>query len=175
LPGSGQRDPAPEDDFRLGSFLPAVPSVVAALMWGYLYGQSFGPIAQIAQALGLTPPQFLTPSGVIPALANISMWQYTGYNMLILFAALRAVPRELYEAAAVDGASEVQIALKIRPLFRGRPDGHLRSSARCANEPNVLTSIAPSSEPAFHAQLMSIRSPSAASSLIIQHRPLRCV
>ncbi len=48
--------------FRLGFFLPiAVPSVVAALMWGYFYGQSFGPIAQIFTALKLPPPAFLTP------------------------------------------------------------------------------------------------------------------
>jgi len=135
--------------FRLGNFLPfAVPSVVAALMWGYLYGQSFGPIAQIAKALGLTPPQFLTPSGVIPALANISTWQYTGYNMLILFAALQAVPRELYEAAAVDGASEVQIALKIRipiiaPAVVLTGIFSIIGTLQLFNEPNVLTSIAP--------------------------------
>ena len=81
-------------------------------MWGYLYGQAFGPIAQIARALGLTPPQFLTRRTIIPALANIATWQYTGYNMLILFAALKAIPPELYEAARVDGASGLQIALR---------------------------------------------------------------
>ena len=136
--------------FRLGNFLPfAVPSVVAALMWGYLYGESFGPIAQIARALGFTPPQFLTASGVIPALANISTWQYTGYNMLILFAALQSIPRELYEAAAVDGASGVQIALKIRiPLIASAVvlTGifSIIGTLQLFNEPNVLTSIAPS-------------------------------
>ena len=87
-------------------FLPfAVPGVVAALVWGYLYGQQFGPVAQIARALNVAPPQFLTPATIIPALANISTWQYTGYNMLILYAALKAIPTELYEAARVDGAS----------------------------------------------------------------------
>src|SRR6185503_10121423 len=101
--------------FRLGYFLPfAVPSVVAALIWGYFYGQSFGPIAQIATALGLEPPLFLTPTGIIHSLANISTWQYTGYNMLILFAALKGIPKDLYESARVDGASDVQIALQIR-------------------------------------------------------------
>jgi multiple sugar transport system permease protein len=83
--------------FRLGYFLPfAVPSVVAALIWGYFYGQSFGPIAQIAKALHLAPPLFLTPTGIIPSIANIATWQYTGYNMLILFAALKGIPEELY-------------------------------------------------------------------------------
>ncbi len=136
--------------FRLGNFLPfAVPSVVAALMWGYLYGESFGPIAQIARALGLTPPAFLTVSGVIPALANISTWQYTGYNMLILFAALQSIPHELYEAAAVDGASGVQIALKIRipliaPAVILTGIFSIIGTLQLFNEPNVLNSVAPS-------------------------------
>ena len=43
--------------FRLGFFLPyAIPSVVAALVWGYLYGQDFGPFAQLAERLGLLLP-----------------------------------------------------------------------------------------------------------------------
>ena len=95
--------------FRLGFFLPfAVPTVVAALMWGYLYGQSFGPIAQIARALGLAPPQFLTRSTIIPAIANIATWQFTGYNMLIMFAALKAIPHGALRGRRVDGASDAR-------------------------------------------------------------------
>src|SRR5918997_5469941 len=49
--------------FRLGFFLPyAVPSVVAALIWGYLYGQDFGPFAQLAERLSLPAPDFLSDS-----------------------------------------------------------------------------------------------------------------
>jgi multiple sugar transport system permease protein len=105
--------------YRLFLFLPfAVPGVVAALIWGYLYGQAFGPVAQVARFLDLQPPQFLTQATILPLLANISTWQYTGYNMLILFAALKAVPTELYEAARVDGATDVQIAWRIKiPLI----------------------------------------------------------
>jgi multiple sugar transport system permease protein len=105
--------------FRIGMFLPfAVPAVVATLIWGYLYGQSFGPVAYIARSLSLAPPQFLTTGTIIPALANISTWQYTGYNMLILFAALKAIPPGLFEAARVDGASDRQIAWRIKiPLI----------------------------------------------------------
>lgn len=136
--------------FLLGNFLPfAVPSVVAALMWGYLYGQSFGPVAQIARQLGLPPPAFLTPQGVIPALANIATWQYTGYNMLILYAALQGIPQELYDAAAVDGASGVQIALRIRipliaPAVILTGIFSIIGTLQLFNEPNVLSSIAPS-------------------------------
>jgi multiple sugar transport system permease protein len=135
--------------FRLGYFLPfAVPSVVAALMWGYFYGQSFGPIAQVATALKLHPPMFLTSSGIIPAMANISTWQFTGYNMLIIYAALKTIPSELYEAARVDGASDWQIAWKIRvplvwPAIVLTMIFSVIGTLQLFNEPNILTVVAP--------------------------------
>ena len=135
--------------FRLGYFLPfAVPSVVAALMWGYFYGQSFGPIAQIATAMKLQPPVFLTPNGIIPSIANISTWQYTGYNMLIIYAALQAIPTELYEAARVDGANEWQIAWRIRvplvwPAIVLTMVFSIIGTLQLFNEPNILTVVAP--------------------------------
>jgi multiple sugar transport system permease protein len=136
--------------FRLSFFLPfAVPSVVAALMWGFFYGQAFGPIAQIFTALKLEPPVFLTAKTILPAIANISIWQYTGYNMLILFAALKAIPSELYEAAIVDGANGLQLAWYIRiPLIRPAIILTIIFSVigtlQLFNEPNVLTAVAPS-------------------------------
>lgn len=135
--------------FRLGYFLPfAVPSVVAALMWGYFYGQSFGPIAQIATALKLKPPVFLTPRGIIPAMANISTWLFAGYNMLIIYAALKAIPPELYEAARVDGANDWQIAWNIRiplvwPAIVLTIIFSINGTLQLFNEPNVLTVVAP--------------------------------
>jgi len=118
------------------------------LMWGYFYGQSFGPIAQIATALHLPPPQFLTPSGILPSIANISTWQYTGYNMLIIFAALKGVPEELYEAAKVDGASDLQIALRIRipiimPAIALTAIFSIIGTLQLFNEPNILGAVAP--------------------------------
>jgi len=136
--------------FRLGFFLPfAVPSVVAALIWGYLYGQSFGPAAQIARALGVPPPIFLTAAGILPAIANIATWQYTGYNMLILYAALQAIPQELYDAARVDGASTWQIATRvsiplITPALILTIIFSLIGTLQLFNEPRVLRDIAPS-------------------------------
>jgi multiple sugar transport system permease protein len=105
--------------FRLGFFLPyAVPSVVATLIWGYLYGQDFGPFAQLAERLGLQAPNFLSDSLVLGSLANIVTWQFTGYNMIILYAALQAVPGELRDAGAVDGARGWQVAWYIKiPLI----------------------------------------------------------
>ena len=97
----------------------AVPTVIAALMWGFLYGKDFGPFADIADALGTTPPNFLGESLMLWSIANVSTWTYTGYNMIIFYAALRAIPGELYEAAAVDGASAFRTAIHIKlPLLR---------------------------------------------------------
>jgi multiple sugar transport system permease protein len=100
---------------RLGIFVPyAVPGVVATLMWGYLYGPDFGPFAQISTALGFGPPPFFSQTGMLFSIMNIVNWEFIGYNMIILYAALRSIPTELYEAARVDGASETRIAWSIK-------------------------------------------------------------
>jgi len=135
--------------FRLVYFLPfAVPNVVAALIWGYFYGQSFGPIAQVAEALNLQAPIFLNAKGIIPSIANISVWQYTGYNMLIIYAAMKAIPPELYEAARVDGANEWQLAWHIRiplviPALLLTFIFSMIGTLQLFNEPNVLGAVAP--------------------------------
>jgi multiple sugar transport system permease protein len=135
--------------FRLGFFLPfAVPSVVAALIWGYLYGQSWGPLAQIARSMNLTPPQFMSPDTIIAALANISTWQYAGYNMVIMYAALKAVPSDLYEAARVDGADGIAIARHIKipmiaPAIMLTFIFSIIGTLQLFNEPNVMRQIAP--------------------------------
>src|SRR6202000_2216023 len=49
-----------------------------------------------------------------PSVANIGVWGGTGFNMIVMYTALRAVPSELYEAARIDGASQAQIALRIK-------------------------------------------------------------
>jgi multiple sugar transport system permease protein len=105
---------------RLGIFVPyAVPGVIAALMWGYLYGPDFGPFAQLARHAGLGTPGFLTHRWMLASMANVVTWEFVGYNMIIMFAALQAVPKELYEAASVDGASPVQVAWHVKiPAIR---------------------------------------------------------
>jgi multiple sugar transport system permease protein len=106
--------------YRIGFFVPyAVPTVIAALMWGFLYGRDFGPFADIADKLGTSAPNFLGESTMLWSIANVSTWTFTGYNMIIFYAALRAIPAELYEAAAVDGAGPVRTAIHIKlPLLR---------------------------------------------------------
>ena len=135
--------------YRLGIFIPyAIPGVVATLMWGYLYGPDFGPAAQLAAKLHLTAPAFLGNTLMLPSIANVVTWEYTGYNMIILYAALRTVPRELYEAAAVDGASPWRIAWNIklpalRPALLLCLIFSVIGSFQLFTEPNLLQDVAP--------------------------------
>ncbi len=134
---------------RLGIFVPyAVPSVVAALIWGYLYGQDFGPFAQLAGLLGLPPPNFLSEGTILFSIVNIVNWEFIGYNMIIIYAALRSIPHDLFEAARVDGASEPRIALSIkipavRPALVLTVIFSVIGTFQLFNEPNLLRSIAP--------------------------------
>jgi multiple sugar transport system permease protein len=100
---------------RTAIFLPyAVPAVVASLLWGFLYLPRVSPIVDAMQGAGITPPNFLGNSWVLWAVANIAIWGGTGFNMIVLYTALRAIPTELFEAARLDGASDTQIALRIK-------------------------------------------------------------
>jgi multiple sugar transport system permease protein len=136
--------------FRLAFFLPyAVPSVVAALMWGYLYGPNFGPISQVVRNLGASPPNLLGESWMLPSIANVVTWEWTGYNMLVLFAALQAVPRDLREAASLDGANAWQTAWRLRiPLVRPAlvlvTVFSVIGTLQLFNEPQIMHTLAPS-------------------------------
>ncbi|GKQ35981.1 carbohydrate ABC transporter permease [Streptomyces sp. A012304] len=101
--------------FRLTLFMPyAVPAVIGALMWGFLYSPTFGPVASLSQALGLGKVDLLGHGLMLTSLGNIVTWQWTGYNMIVLYAALQGLPREVYEAARMDGAGRLQTALRIK-------------------------------------------------------------
>lgn len=96
--------------FRLAFFVPyAVPGVIAAIMWGYLYSPNLSPFLSITSQFDL-----LSPSTVLWSIANVVTWIYVGYNMLIIYSALLAVPQEIYEAARLDGANQIQIAWSIK-------------------------------------------------------------
>jgi multiple sugar transport system permease protein len=135
--------------FRLGFFVPyAVPAVVATLIWGYLYGPTFGPFSQIADYLGLPAPAFLSDAWMLPSIANIVTWEFTGYNMIILYAALQSVPTEVRDAGAVDGAKPWQIALYIRiplifPAIQLTGVFSTIGTFQLFNEPSILRANAP--------------------------------
>jgi multiple sugar transport system permease protein len=96
--------------FRLAFFVPyAVPGVIAAIMWGYLYSPNLSPFAAFTSEFDL-----LSPSTVLWSIANVVTWVYVGYNMLIIYSALLALPSEIFEAARLDGANQWQIAWSIK-------------------------------------------------------------
>lgn len=100
---------------RLAIFLPyAVPGVVAALLWGFLYLPDVSPFSYVLERLGLPQPDLLDGGPLYLALSNIAVWGGTGFNMIVIYTALQAVPAEVYEAARLDGATPLQIALRIK-------------------------------------------------------------
>lgn len=135
--------------FRVGIFLPfAVPSVIAALMWGYLYGNTFGPFAQIAGWFGAKGPNFLGTNFMLSSLANVAVWEWTGYNAIIMYAALRAISPDLYEAAAIDGAGAIRTAWSIkipaiRPALLLTLVFSVIGTMQLFNEPSIFRPLAP--------------------------------
>lgn len=134
---------------RLLVFVPyAVPGVVATLMWAYIYGKDFGPIAQATRAVGLPAPDLLGDGTILGSMMNIVTWEFVGYNMLIMYAALRSVPTELYEAAEIDGASQIRVAWSIkipaiRPAILLTVIFSVIGTFQLFNEPALLRNIAP--------------------------------
>jgi len=134
--------------WRIAIFMPyAVPGVVAALMWGFMYGTRFGLVGNLNDMFGwnLDP---LHSNLLLPAIGNVVTWMFVGYNMLIFYSALKVVDTSLYEAAAIDGASQWQIikAIKI-PAIRGAlliaTIFSIIGSFQLFNEPNILQALTP--------------------------------
>jgi multiple sugar transport system permease protein len=96
--------------FRTALFAPVVTTVVAvAVIWRYLLHTRYGLINQALAAFGIDPVDWLgDPHWSMPAIILFAAWKNFGYNMVILLAALQAVPRELYESARVDGAGSLR-------------------------------------------------------------------
>ena len=134
--------------FRLLFFLPyAIPGVVAGILWSYLYGPTLSPIVAAFDDVGLSV-NFLGQRVVLWSIANIILWSFAGYNMLIALSALQAIPRELFEAARIDGASEWQLALLIklphlRPALILSGTLSIIGTLQTFNEPQVLSVISP--------------------------------
>ncbi|MFJ4624521.1 carbohydrate ABC transporter permease [Streptomyces sp. NPDC088812] len=100
--------------FQLALFLPyTVPTVIAAIIWVYLYSPGLSPVMEWFATAGLSV-DFFSSGLAVPSVVNIVTWHYVGYNMVILYAALQAVPRETLEAATMDGAGAIRTALRIK-------------------------------------------------------------
>lgn len=87
-------------------FLPVTSTLVAmATVWQFMLHPSLGPVSAVFAALGMAGVDLLNdPSLALGTLAMIGLWQQVGFNMVLFLAGLSAIPRDLYEAAALDGA-----------------------------------------------------------------------
>jgi len=96
--------------FRSALFAPVVTTVVAvAMIWRYLFHTRYGLINYALAKFGIAPIDWLgDPHWSMPAIILFAVWKNFGYNMIILLAALQSIPRDLYEAAHIDGASFTQ-------------------------------------------------------------------
>jgi cellobiose transport system permease protein len=93
--------------FRLGILLPMVTSVVAvAIVFSQLYGTRYGMINWALDHVGVDPIDWRkTSTSSWVAISSMVDWRWTGYNAIIYLAAMQVIPRGLYEAAVIDGAS----------------------------------------------------------------------
>ena len=107
--------------FRLGVLAPIVTSVAAvAIVFGQLYGRDAGLVNGLLGLINIDPIDWQAGKGSSwVAVASMVNWRWTGYNALIYLAAIQAIPRELYEAAQIDGAGPIRQFRAITvPLIR---------------------------------------------------------
>jgi ABC-type sugar transport system permease subunit len=92
---------------RTAVFIPVVTSMVAvAIVWVWLLSKDFGLVNMVLRSIGLPTIAFLTnEKTALPSIAVVGIWKAMGYNAIIFLAALQSVPKVLYEAADIDGAS----------------------------------------------------------------------
>jgi len=152
--------------FRLAYFAPyAVPTVIGSIMWGFLYAPGLSPVVDALDSAGIRV-DLLSSDTVLWSIANIVTWTYTGYNMLILFAALQAIDRDLYEAARLDGASGLGIARRIKiPLIRPAliltGVFSIIGTLQLFNEPQVLRGVTTSIDSNYTPNLVALTEASA--------------
>lgn len=101
--------------FRTVYFIPVITSMVAvSIVWSYLYHPSYGFLNQALSFFGFGPMRFLRSADqALYSVMAVDIWKRIGYYMVIFLAGLQVVPRSLYEAARIDGASTTQVFFKI--------------------------------------------------------------
>jgi multiple sugar transport system permease protein len=106
--------------FRAIYFIPfAVPIVVSSVMWGFLLDPAYGPFNHLMNAIGFHNFNWLSGNLMIPSIIIIAIWEWTGYNCIILYTALKSVPRDVIEAAILDDTPLWRIIVRIKlPMVR---------------------------------------------------------
>jgi multiple sugar transport system permease protein len=137
--------------FSLVFFLPyAVPGVIAAIMWGFLYAPSLDNLLAVPAHLGLARGAVnpLSGSFVLYAIMLIVTWEFTGYNMVIVMAGLSSIPKEILDAGRVDGCSEFRLAWHIKlPVIRRTVLFitllSIIGTLQLFNEPEIINTLTP--------------------------------
>ncbi|MFR1831819.1 MAG: carbohydrate ABC transporter permease [Lachnospiraceae bacterium] len=104
---------------RLAMFMPYISNVVAvAIVWVMMYSP-WGPFTQLVKALGVeNPPQWLGDSHwALSAIILMTIWSGVGYAIMIYTSAIQGLPQDIYEAAEIDGASEITKFFKLTIPF----------------------------------------------------------
>ena len=92
--------------FRVGYYLPVITSIVAiAVVWRFLLNPDVGLVNMLLGAVGINGPSWLAdPALAMPSIIVMAVWRNVGFAMTVFLAGLQAIPKMLYEAAALDGA-----------------------------------------------------------------------
>lgn len=108
--------------FKVIYFLPVMMSMtVVGLLWGQLYDPTFGPINVFLKAVGIdNPPAWMgDPKVALYAIIAVTIWQYSGFPMIVFLAAMENIPLDIHDAATIDGVNTRQrITRIIFPLIR---------------------------------------------------------
>lgn len=93
--------------YRTVYYIPVISSLAAvAILWQWAYNGDFGLVNQALDLIGIDGPNWLANAATAkPALIIMAIWKGLGYSTILYLAAVQAVPRSLYEAAALDGAN----------------------------------------------------------------------
>ncbi len=106
-----------EGFFRSVYFIPVIISTtVLGQLWSKIYHADYGVLNYILESIGLeswTRGWLANPNTVLGALFFVMIWQYIGYHMLLLYSQIKSIPKTLYEAAEIDGASGIKMATRI--------------------------------------------------------------
>jgi ABC-type sugar transport system permease subunit len=86
-----------------------IPTIAIVIIWSNIYAPGYGPLSTMLQAIGVTPPGWLSdPSWALISLVIFNVWQMLGYYVILLVAGLTQIPEDLYEAAKIDGAGLIR-------------------------------------------------------------------
>jgi multiple sugar transport system permease protein len=97
-----------------------LPPVVVGLIWLWMLNPILGIVDIVLKGVGLPSQPFLgSAQQALPTIAGINIWEYMGFNAILFYAGLQTIPRSLYEAAGLDGATEWTMFRRITlPLLR---------------------------------------------------------